>query len=160
MKCLLKAPHKFQSQKKKIFLPFSLEWIAVYFKEIVITQLSYKKNWSDWFLSLSSVIILDLDWYSYENDKLIMRQASKEKQLPKCKTDNFGQEPFTYDVSIGRGGKKRLTKSKNQKNREKIWLGWERGRRGQISRKSGWRNNVTFVAIKTLPLILLFPLTF
>ena len=52
-----------------------------------------------------------------------MRQASKEKQLPKCKTDNFGQEPFTYDVSIGRGGKKSLTKSKNQKNREKIWLG-------------------------------------
>ena len=82
-----------------------LEWIAVYFKEIVITQLSYKKNWSDWFLSLSSVIILDLDWYSYENDKLIMRQASKEKQLPKCKTDNFGQEPFTYDVSMGKGGK-------------------------------------------------------
>ena len=104
-----------------------LEWIAVYFKKIVITQLSYKKNWSDWFLPLPSVIILDRDWYSYDNDKLKKRQASKEKQLPKCKTDNFGQEPFRYDVSIGRGGKKSLTKSKNKKIEKKSGLGEKEG---------------------------------
>ena len=46
-----------------------------------------------------------------------MRQASQEKQLPKCKTDNFGQEPFTYDVSMGEGGKKSLTKRKKMEKK-------------------------------------------
>ena len=46
-------------------------------------------------------------------------------RLTKCRTDNFGQEPFTYDVNQFWGGelKKVWQKSKNKKNGEKIWLG-------------------------------------